>query len=80
MEVQKSMSRRMSTALKAVPKKTEDEIGIQLNIFIDMLVSTTCILLGQYVNLSAEFEDKVVQGVREKFSVLRKNALSGKHI
>ncbi len=49
----------------------------QLNIFLDALISTTCVVAGRYVNTGEEFEDVVVGAIREKFSLLRKHLIEG---
>ncbi len=75
--IEKAFIVYMVESRKKLPFDDEVHLTDQLNIFLDALISTTCVVAGRYVNTGQEFEDVVVSAVREKFTLLRKHVISG---
>lgn len=77
-QIEYAFHKRMSAARKKLPIPSPANLEFQINIFVDAMLATTCGLLGKYVNISAEFEDAICEGVRAKFSALRKMHIENK--
>ena len=74
--IEKAFIVYMQQSRKKLPFENEQHLTEQLNIFLDALISTTCVVAGRYVNTGQEFEDVIVSAVREKFTLLRKHVLT----
>jgi|WetSurMetagenome_2_1015567.scaffolds.fasta_scaffold147530_2 hypothetical protein len=70
----------IENASKKLPAQTSNNRGELVMNFIDALITTTVGISGQYINKSGDFEDMVVQAVRDKFTLLRKMELEGNHV
>lgn len=70
--------KRMQQARKKLPIPSPENLGFQINTFVDATLATTAGLLGKYVNISTEFENALVEGLRDKFKQLRQLHIENK--
>lgn len=73
---------RINEVTRSLPraKDRNELIATVLGDFLDALLTTSTGICATYMNKSAEFEEQVVQSIRDKFSMLRKMEIEGKGV
>lgn len=77
-EMERQFLLHVNKASSALPSQSSENRSELILQFIDALITTTCGISGQYINKSGEFEEAVVQAVRDKFTMLRKMEIEGR--
>jgi hypothetical protein len=76
--IEKSFLGAVSDTARNLPDQSHGCKEELIMTYVDAMVTTCAGICGKYVNTSGQFEDAIVNAIRDKFVILRKMQLEGK--